>query len=159
MYGNRDGIVTFSGDGYNSSASFPKKDTYYFADSYNYDASTGRFSLVDPVGILGSEATEENVVGKYTCRSTVATGNCDRLGQVTSIKMGSSSDSNYIIYFKYVIYGTTSKEKAQMNTNNSAVKEYLDSWYKTNILDKGYDSYINDTLFCNDRSLSVSKTN
>ena len=153
MYGNRDGIVTLSSDGYNSSAYFPKKDTYYFADSYNYDASTGRFSLVDPVGILGSEATEENVVGKYTCRSTSATGNCDMLSQVTSIQMGSSSDSNHRIYIKYVIYGTTSKEKAQTNTNDSIIKEYIDEWYESHIKGTEYEPYVSDSLFCNDRSL------
>ena len=156
MYGNRDGLVTLSGDEYNTSSKLTKTNTYYFADSYNYNDTIDRFSLVNPVGILGSNITASNVVGKYTCRSTTSSGQCQILNHITNVEINTNE---VVIYYKVVSYGTTSKEKAQTNTNDSTVKEYLDSWYKTNILDKGYDSYINDTLFCNDRSLSVSKPN
>ena len=75
------------------------------------------------------------------------------LSQVTSIQMGSSSDSNHRIYIKYVIYGTTSKEKAQTNTNDSIIKEYIDEWYESHIKGTEYEPYVSDSLFCNDRSL------
>ena len=156
MYGYRDGLVTLSGDEYNTSSKLTKTNTYYFADSYNYNDTIDRFSLVNPVGILGSNITASNVVGKYTCRSTTSSGQCQILNHITNVEINTNE---VVIYYKVVSYGTTSKEKAQTNTNDSTVKEYLDNWYETNILDKGYDSYINDTLFCNDRSLSVSKTN
>ena len=39
------------------------------------------------------------------------------------------------------------------DTNTSStIKTENELWYKNNIYDKGYDSYVSDTLFCNDRS-------
>ena len=46
---------------------------------------------------------------------------------------------------------TTSKLQAQTNTNDSTIKAYLDNWYATNLAN--YESYISDTLFCNDRTI------
>jgi len=46
---------------------------------------------------------------------------------------------------------TTSKLQAQTNTNDSTIKAYIDNWYATNLA--GYETYISDTLFCNDRSI------
>ena len=51
--------------------------------------------------------------------------------------------------------GTTassSKEQAQSNKVNSDIKTAIESWYKTNIADRGYDEYVSDNIFCNDRS-------
>ncbi len=55
---------------------------------------------------------------------------------------------------------STSKTQAQRNDTNSDIKTVVDTWYKTNIKDRGYGSYVSDTLFCNDRSIpgkSVTK--
>ena len=49
--------------------------------------------------------------------------------------------------------GTTFDE-VHNNTNNSTIKTSVDNWYKTNIADKGYGSYISNAVgFCGDRSL------
>ena len=42
------------------------------------------------------------------------------------------------------------------NTNSSAVKQVIDSWYENNIKNKSFESNISDNLFCNDRSESSS---
>lgn len=47
---------------------------------------------------------------------------------------------------------STSKTQAQTNNTNSEIKTFVDSWYKTNIVDKGFSNVVSDTLFCNDRS-------
>ena len=47
---------------------------------------------------------------------------------------------------------STSKEQAQTNTSDSTIKTYIDAWYKTNIVDKGYSSAVADIILCNDRS-------
>lgn len=55
------------------------------------------------------------------------------------------------------MYGNTlntSYEETTANANDSTIKKYLDSWYRQNIEEKGYSSYIADSGFCNDRSLS-----
>ncbi len=48
---------------------------------------------------------------------------------------------------------SVSKEHAQRNEIDSAMKTAVDSWYKENIVDKGLDKYIADSIFCNDRSI------
>lgn len=66
------------------------------------------------------------------------------------------NDNKYHGYM-YSPSGTTvskSREQAVTNVTNSTSKIYLDNWYIDNIKNKGYDSYISDTLFCNDRQLS-----
>ena len=54
------------------------------------------------------------------------------------------------------MYGNTfnsSYAETHANENDSAIKTQLDSWYKTNIVDKNLEQYIADSGFCNDRSL------
>ena len=59
-------------------------------------------------------------------------------------------------YVGYMYSNTlnSSYEDTIANDNDSTIKTKLDRWYKTNILDTGYSSYIADSGFCNDRSLS-----
>ncbi len=47
---------------------------------------------------------------------------------------------------------STSKSQAQSNETSTNIKSQLESWYKTNISDRNYDSYVSDNIFCNDRS-------
>ena len=54
------------------------------------------------------------------------------------------------------MYGNTfnsSYAETHANENDSSIKTQLDSWYKTNIVDKGFNEYVADSGFCNDRSL------
>jgi len=47
---------------------------------------------------------------------------------------------------------STSYSAAHTNTYDSNAKATIDSWYKTNIVDKGFSSYVDtNTGFCNDR--------
>ena len=146
MYGNRDGIV--EGSTKYSTSTHNADTTRYYAQSYSYNAETDCFTLVDPIGVLGSDMSED-YVGWYTFNNTSVSSSNSYVYKVTSV----SVSANATIGYAYVRYGTTSMEKAQINTNDSTIKTYLDSWYKTNIEDKGLSSYISDTLFCNDRSL------
>ena len=149
MYGNRDGIVEATTQ--YSTNSHAATATIYYAKEYTYDAAKDRFTLKDPVGLLGTEITED-YVGGYTLNSRNANSSTTYIYKVTSVSPSDGS-SDAKVGYSYVTYGTTSKEKAQTNTNDSTIKEYLDLWYKSNILDKGYNEYVSDTLFCNDRSL------
>ncbi len=47
---------------------------------------------------------------------------------------------------------STSKTQAQTNTTNSDLKTLVDSWYKTNIVDKNLGDRVADVIFCNDRT-------
>ena len=50
-------------------------------------------------------------------------------------------------------YGTTSKEQAQSNNEDSRIKVYLDNWYQNNLNDYT-DKLSNDNIFCNNRTIS-----
>ena len=52
------------------------------------------------------------------------------------------------------MYGTSGSLLAnRQNTNSSTVKQTLDSWYLTNVYNKGYYKYIDKAaIYCNDRS-------
>ncbi|MCI8498108.1 MAG: hypothetical protein HFG33_01760 [Bacilli bacterium] len=47
---------------------------------------------------------------------------------------------------------STSKTQAQTNETNLDIKTLVDSWYKTNIVDKNLGDKVADVVFCNDRT-------
>ena len=55
-------------------------------------------------------------------------------------------------------YGTTgSLENNRLNTNNSAIKTYIDNWYNNNL--SSYSKYIStEAVYCNDRELASGST-
>lgn len=65
-----------------------------------------------------------------------------------------SYDDNAYVGYMFGINNTgssTSKEQAQTNTYASTIKTYLeDKWFENNL--KDYVDYLEDTVFCNDRS-------
>ena len=63
-------------------------------------------------------------------------------------------DAKYIGYMYGGTNGSasTSKIGAQTNETNTNIKTQIENWYKTNIVDKGYDDYVSDNIFCNDRT-------
>ena len=149
MYGNRDGVA--EGSTQYSTYSQSTTATRYYADSYSYNEETGQFTLDNPVSYTGAEITTD-FVGKYTgTRSSFTSGS--GIYKVLNVTPSDGS-SNATIGYSYVTYGTTSKEKAQENINDSTIKEAVDNWYAANISNTEYKQYISDTLFCNDRSVA-----
>lgn len=150
MYGNRDGIVEQSTEFrttiYNSSF-FSK---YYIAKEYEYDVSTDRFTLKNATSVFGS-TMKDDYVGYYTFNKKSSSTSDQYIYKITRVTTASSGKT---VGYSYVTYGTTSKEKAQTNINNSAVKSYIDTWYENNIKGTTDEKYIVDNIFCNDRSIS-----
>ena len=152
MYGNRDAIVESTE--YYSTISFTNTNTYYIAKEYTYDATTDRFTLKDPIAVLGSAMTSD-YVGYYTMKSASANTSNSYVYKIFGVTAGDSSTS---VKYGYVRYGTSSKEVAQTNTNSSDIKVYLDTWYQTNISGTENEQYLADNIFCNDRSFSSSNS-
>ena len=71
----------------------------------------------------------------------------------TSVAFNSSYNDNAYVGYMYGTTGSSSYEATHANTNNSTIKTYIDNWYKTNIVDKGYADAVSDEIFCNDRSI------
>ena len=67
-----------------------------------------------------------------------------------------NSNYNDPAYVGYM-YGNpdgTIFDEVHTNTNSSPIKTNIESWYKTNIVDKGYSSYVSNAVgFCGDRTL------
>ncbi len=72
-------------------------------------------------------------------------GKCDNIG--TSTQIGTSSYNEKYDEAKYVGY------KYDNDEVDSTIKIKIDEWYKNNIEGK-YSNYLEDTVFCNDRSIS-----
>ena len=63
------------------------------------------------------------------------------------------NDPAYVGYMYGNPDGTTFDE-VHTNTTSSTIKTTVDNWYKTNIVDKGYSSYVSNAVgFCGDRTL------
>ena len=86
----------------------------------------------------------------YTCWNT--TGECESISYIYYITRS--------IPYYINITGGKSVETAlnemlyddNVNTTNSTIKTGVDAWYKHYLLED-YDDYIEDTIFCNDRSI------
>ncbi len=48
----------------------------------------------------------------------------------------------------------TNYDSHHKNVKDSNIKKNIDSWYKTNIEDKGYGKYLSDSIFCADKTLA-----
>ena len=78
--------------------------------------------------------------------------NTDR--QIGTSEYNSEGDrENAYVGYMYGNTSGTTYEATHRNTNSSTIKEYLDNWYTDVFLNQEYEAYLNDTLFCNDRSL------
>ena len=148
MYGNRDGIVEQSTQF--STSYYKNTTTYYIAENYSYNYSNDKFTLKHPIAVSGRTMTS-NYIGYYTFNGTSSGESNQYVYKITSV---TSDSSQATIGYSYVTYGTTSKEKAQTNTNSSDIKTYLDTWYENNIKGTSNEQYVKDNLFCNDRSLN-----
>ena len=149
MYGNSD-IVEPSEY---SSEFLEKKDTLYISKEYTFDKNTKLFTLKNPIQVLGSNLTTDYIGYYYTDAPTSVPSSVSKLYKIMGV---TTDDFKYVgIKYGYVYYGTSSKEVAQTNTNDSTIKTYIDNWYKTNIVGTTNEQYLADNIFCNDRSISI----
>ena len=70
----------------------------------------------------------------------------------TSAYNNNFNDNAYVGYM-YGQIGASTYEETHANTNDSTIKTVVDNWYKTNILDTGYEEYLADVIYCDDRKL------
>ena len=147
MYGNADSVVE-SVD-YYTSTNLTKTSTYYLSKEYTYDTTNSKFTLKNPVAVLGSDITSD-YIGYYTVGRTDAAATEDYLYKITSL---TDKNTYFLAKARYIRYGTSSKETAQTNTNDSDIKAYIDAWYEKNIKGTENEQYLADNIYCNDRYL------
>ena len=131
-------------------------NNYYYGSSFAYDESQSRpYTLTDTVqfwDITDSSNITSLNTHHYTCFYG-ADNTCDELYFVYNI------DSTTPYYIKLNGNETVSDALDKMlrnnniNVRNSHIKGVIDYWYKENILGTTYESYLEDTVFCNDRTI------
>ena len=63
----------------------------------------------------------------------------------------SSYNDNAYVGYMYGSAGSSTYEATHANTNDSTIKEVVDTWYQNNL--HSYSQYIADAIYCNDREV------
>ena len=155
-----DGYVCSAPDDYGTSYYFRgnvENNWVKFANSYwriiriNGDKSI-RMIYAGDAEVIDSLANKEEVLKNgYNDGSTDYT-------QIGTSAFNSSIDDNAYVGYMYGTTGASTYEDTHANTNNSTIKIKVDEWYETHLKSTEYESYLSDTLFCNDRSFNESNT-
>ena len=129
---------------------------YVFGNSFTY--VNGTYTLTDTITINSNNwPTKYNTISSnhYTCFTD-----------------GTTCTSLYYVYYTtkdYLTYITLTNGKSandalnemlyadDVNKNDSTIKSYIDSWYKDNMT--SYTDKLEDTIFCNDRTMSNQSAN
>ena len=78
--------------------------------------------------------------------------------QIGTSAFNSSYNDNAYVGYMYGTVGSDNYNDTHTNTNNSTIKTYLDTWYENNLKNTTYESYIANSIFCNDRSVASADT-
>ncbi len=127
---------------------------YIYGNDVTY--SNGTYTLTDTMTSTGTWTTDYNTFNNhhYTCFSTGNT--CTRVYYIYYTS-ATYTDS----YARYITLTNGKKVEDALddmfngsttNQFNSTIKNTIDTWYNTNL--SSYTAYIEDTVYCNDRSIS-----
>ncbi len=94
----------------------------------------------------------------YAGTSAHANGESETDSYISKTAYNSSYDDNTYVGYMTGATGATTYANAHSNTTDSTIKGVIDTWYKTNIVDKGYSKYVADAIYCNDRSIANDST-
>ena len=123
---------------------FTNTQKYNFGTGYTFDESTKKFTLTGDIKQLTWEDNHDEIVKNnlYSCLNT----SCNVVYKIT----GYQNETTMTV--QPISYSSDSYADTITNTTNSTIKTTLDTWYKNNMT--AYTSYLADTTFCNDRSVT-----
>ena len=152
---------------FNSSADSPAYVGYMHNTAYPYSSKAMYSSNI----VFGNSFTYNNGTYTLTDTKTVATWdsgyNTINNNHYTCMTTGTTCSSIYYVYYtdsSWAYYITLTGGKSvsdalnemlyadDVNKNDSTIKAYIDSWYEKNLA--SYEDRLEDTVFCNDRSIS-----
>jgi len=110
--------------------------------------------------IYAGDASVIDALDETTKQTVLSNGYDDSTTKYTQIgesAFNELDDNNAYVGYMYGDINGTTYEEVHANTTESLMKKYLDNWYKEHIFETEYEQYINNTLFCNDRSISPYK--
>ncbi len=138
---------------YNNFGYASVKDRYIFGNSFVY--TDGKYKLEDTKIITAADYTKNPSVlnnYRYTCYDE--TGECTILSYVY---YSNSTSNSYINLSDGKDVDDALEEMLSaddVNTNDSIIKSGIDAWYEKILLN--YSDYLEDTIFCNDRSITTA---
>ena len=123
---------------------------YIYGNDATY--SNGIYTLTNTIAGSGSWATDNSILNNYhyTCWSTSNT--CESVSYITRTK---TEEAWYIPMEngkKIADMIDSAFNDNDINTTDALIKEVIDEWYLDNLV--SYTSNIEDTVYCNDRSIS-----
>ena len=132
-------------------------NNYYYGSSFTYDENNARpYTLTDTVQISDmSNSTNKTLLNTHHYTCFYATNNtCDTLYYIYSLS------GTYLYYIE--LQGNEAGPDAlnkmvgndNINVKNSLIKSAIDWWYEQNIKNTVYESKLEDTVFCNDRTIN-----
>ena len=135
--------------------SFSYSDVYKYGNSFTYE--NGTYKLNDEGSVMFWDIDDSNNRtllnnAHYTCFNE--SGECTTLYYIYEVFYGSRT---YIYYIQLNDGKNVSDALDEMltaddvNTTNSTMKNAVDAWYERYLLN--YTDYLEDTIFCNDRSI------
>ena len=134
-----------------------------FSNDFSYDGNKYILNSNNSISIWNSSYNTLNTSlnnNHYTCWNN--TGECETISYIYYLANASSGDSHYY-YINLASGKNIENAKNEMlydsdvNKINSTIKTGIDKWYEKYLFD--YSDYIEDTIFCNDRSQRNEKTN
>ncbi len=159
-YNSSSNSATYIGYMYGTVYSYAYKQANDLANSYIYgndvSYSNGTYTLQDTFTSSGNWGADySRLYNKhYTCFSS--SDSCSTIYFVYSINYQSPGTGqwNFAIYITLTNGKTVEDALEEMfiNTTDSLAKTTIDTWYSNNLL--SYSSYIEDTVYCNDRSIN-----
>ncbi len=152
---NRNSVV-YAGYMYGIVYSYSSKTTSDMNISYVYGNdvtySGGTYTLTNTMTSTGTWSNDYNTLNNYhyTCFTTGTT--CSSVYYL--YYTNSSTGTRYITLTGGKKVGDALDEMfnaSNLNTTESTIKTQIDNWYNTNL--SNFNSYIEDTIYCNDRSI------
>ena len=132
-----------------ANCSYMKVGNYKYAKGFTYQ--NGVYTLNNQAVYLWNytDTTTQTSINNahYTCFNT--TGECTTLNYVYQI------DENTLYYIQLKNGDSVEDALDEMlhtNTSSSTIKFGIDKWYERALV--GYENYLDDTIFCNDRTVS-----
>ena len=133
------------------SESMSSQSNIVFGNSFNYNSNNGTYTLTG-TKTVATWSSGYNTINNnhYTCMTTGTT-----CSSINYVYYTDSTDAYYISLTGGKTVNDALNEMLyadDVNKYDSTIKAYIDSWYINNL--KTYKDYLEDTVFCNDRSIS-----
>ncbi len=117
-----------------------------------------------PIYYYRGEVTNNNIIFANFCWKIVRTTETGGTKLIYNGKASSKNTCNNSVYSTYITttsFNSSDSEEKKYgymydSTTSSNIKLVLEQWYKSNIQDKGYSQYLEDTIWCVDRNGSKS---